>query len=317
MSIREPIHILGAGSVGMCWAALIRSALPSYPVTLLVRDDRAKNQHLEVSLKRLYSQTTIEELSLPVQSMSSSEGIIQNLVVTTKAYQATEAVEIVLPRLDKTSSNIIVLCNGALSVKDDLSKFGIPLVLATTTHGAYTENNKQQIVHAGVGKTFVENLPGLANLWNSVGLHCQSLSSTEMNHMLWKKLAANCAINPLTAIFQCTNGDLVLEPSFPQLLNEIIQEIVLVANSMDSNAPTSSSGNMVTQEELTSFVYQVIRDTQDNKSSMYQDIIWKKQKSEIDHLNGYIVKKGRQAGIDCSTNEDICLRIRELQHDQL
>ena len=33
---------------------------------------------------------------------------------------------------------------------------------------------------------------------------------------------------------------------------------------------------------------------------------------EIDHLNGYIVRKGREFGIDCSTNEDLCLRIKQL-----
>lgn len=299
MPFREPIHILGAGSIGLCWAALIRSSLPSYPVTLLVRDGRDTKRN--VSLKRLHPQPSIEELTLPMQSIQGSHGIIQNLIVTTKAYQVTEAVESVLPRLDKASSKIIVLCNGALSVKDELAKFDIPLVLATTTHGAYTENNKQQVVHAGIGKTYVEEHIGLGNLWDSVGLHCESVSSKDMNKILWLKLAANCVINPLTALYQCTNGDLLLEPSFPQLLHEIVGEIAVVAD------------NSLTGEELTSFVYQVIRDTQDNKSSMYQDIVIKNQKSEIGHLNGYIVKKGRAAGIDCSTNEDICQRIRGMQ----
>eukprot|EP00980_Cylindrotheca_fusiformis_P010795 scaffold2442_cov146-Cylindrotheca_fusiformis.AAC.10 len=320
MSFREPIHILGAGSIGLCWATLIRSAHPSYPVTLLVRNDDGGKKNCTVSLKRLQhpqtTATTLEHISLPIQRISATppttpDFIIQNLIVTTKAYQASTAVESVLPRLDKNKSKIVVLCNGALSVKDELSKFDVPLFLATTTHGAYTENGRDQVVHAGIGKTFVEDMPELGHLWDSAGLCCKSLPSKEMNQMLWRKLAANCVINPLTALYQCSNGELLMEPAFPQILQEIVKEVVLVANS-SGNVFDSKDANE-TEEELTSFVYQVIRDTEENKSSMYQDVVMKKQKSEIDHLNGYIVKKGNEAGIDCSANEDIWHRIKELQ----
>ena len=74
----------------------------------------------------------------------------------------------VLNRLDPSSSKIIVLCNGALSVRDELSKIldNIPLVLATTTHGAYREEHEKEhfLVHVGVGKTFVEEDPSSADL---------------------------------------------------------------------------------------------------------------------------------------------------------
>jgi ketopantoate reductase len=46
---------------------------------------------------------------------------------------------------------------------------------------------------------------------------------------------------------------------------------------------------------------------------MYQDIVSNQQKSEIDHFNGFVVKKGRAAGIECVTNEDIVGRIKELE----
>jgi 2-dehydropantoate 2-reductase len=303
----EPIHILGAGSVGKLWAALIRSKLPSYPVTLLVRDHHLSKvnniDQCDITLKRLYPQIATDQLSVPVQSVSDTSSI-QTLIVATKAYQAKQAVETVKHRLSKESSKIIVLSNGALSVKDELVKFNIPLVLATTTHGAYTEKNLQ-IVHAGVGKTFVEDcVAELSSVWDSVGLRCTPLSSRDMSSTLWQKLAANCVINPLTALYKCTNGELLMEPSFPVLCKEIINELVQVAEA--------SNQNDVSEESLTKFVYQVIQDTKNNKSSMYQDIL-RKQQTEIDHLNGFIVRKAKDNGIDCSANEEICFRIRELQ----
>ena len=55
----------------------------------------------------------------------------------------------------------------------------------------------------------------------------------------------------------------------------------------------------------------MIEETRLNKSSMYQDILSKRQ-TEIDHLNGYIVRKGREVGVECPANEDIYRRIKEL-----
>ena len=307
MAFREPIHFLGAGSIGMCFAAWTRSKIPTYPLNLLVRDhhlQRVKDGCLSISFQQLANHQTTELIKLPVQSITDDDPI-QNLIITTKAYQAKQAVESVLGRMNE-SSRIIVLCNGALSVRDDLSKLlqghYIPLILATTTHGVYKRKDKYEVVHAGIGNTFVEeSADDIGALWNSVGLYCQSVSSEDMQTVLWKKLAANCVINPLTALLQCTNGELLMEPSFPQLQHEIIQEIVQVSSNQDD----------IDEESLTKFVYQVIRDTSDNKSSMYQDTLHR-QETEIDHLNGYIVRKGREFDIDCSTNEDLCLRIKQL-----
>ena len=63
---------------------------------------------------------------------------------------------------------------------------------------------------------------------------------------------------------------------------------------------------------LYKFVNQVMQDTLYNKSSMLQDIHNNRQ-TEISHLNGYIVKKGRELNIDVHSNEDIVHRINEIE----
>ena len=60
------------------------------------------------------------------------------------------------------------------------------------------------------------------------------------------------------------------------------------------------------------FVNQVMQDTLYNKSSMLQDIHNNRQ-TEISHLNGYIVKKGRELNINVHSNEDIVHRINEIE----
>jgi 2-dehydropantoate 2-reductase len=346
-SLPESIHILGAGSIGMLFAATIRQKYPKYPVTLLLRNVHRPKYHedhgkdgtmmMNVLLKHPdsnYGSTIPVPLSFIGDDSASP---IHNLIVTTKSYQALQAVESVLPY--GSVQRIILLCNGALSVKVELEDYLInqpattlgtaqqpKLILATTTHGAYRqeidENNSdisiQTVTHAGFGKTFIENSLGginIGNLWNDVGLNCNILSSQQMQELLWKKLAANCVINPLTAIFRCTNGELLSEPSFPILQQEILDEVASVVertierngNNLDRKFTIENPFVM----ELRNFVVQVIEETRLNKSSMYQDILSKRQ-TEIDHLNGYIVRKGREVGVECPTNEDIYHRIKQL-----
>jgi 2-dehydropantoate 2-reductase len=308
---REPIHILGAGSIGLLWASSIRSKIPDYPVTLLLRDHHRprlapNDKLLHFDWSRPHQDKT--PVTIPVQFMKDDEEPIQNLVVTTKSYQAKGAVESIIDRLDPTSSKIILLCNGALSVSAELADVvqGIPLVFATTTHGAYQEQDKSHLVHAGIGKTFIQehgdNIESMTELWNSADLNCQILPSDKMQDMLWDKLAVNCVINPLTALFKCTNGELLMEPAFPELQHEILSEV----------AQVFQAGNRsTTQEFLRQFVSQVIHDTHENKSSMYQDVL-RNQPTEIDHLNGYVVRMGRKLNVECPANDEIVHRVKEL-----
>jgi 2-dehydropantoate 2-reductase len=158
--------------------------------------------------------------------------------------------------------------------------------------------------------------------------------------MLWNKLAANCVINPLTSIFRCTNGELLLEPSFLEMQENILMEVANVASGvlilMEKEKEAAEKGriNITTTttesiiddnnnkssirlvDEMRKFVSQCILDTRDNKSSMYQDIM-KGQYTEIKHLNGYVVRKGKEMGIYCPYNEYLYQRILELQNQSI
>lgn len=83
----------------------------------------------------------------------------------------------------------------------------------------------------------------------------------------------------------------MMEPSFPVLQAEILDEISKVVTALGATE-TDNCLNDFDVGEFQDFVNQVIQDTSANKSSMYQDIA-QGQRTEIDHLlNGYIVRKG-------------------------
>jgi 2-dehydropantoate 2-reductase len=314
----ERMHVLGSGSIGLLFACSIRMAFPSFPLSMLLRPHhRERLQHplnskpfMEVCIQRS-GRPRMVKLPAEIIEFPSNSKPIYNLLLAAKAPDACKAVSSIVERLD-ANARIIILCNGALAVQEELAQLdlsdGIRIHLASTTHGAYREESEDElfhVVHAGVGQTFIEDHPSLARLWDQSGLVAQSVDSDKMTRLLWHKLAANCVINPLTALLRCENGQLLKESTYQKKAKPILQELLQVAQQ---------STDTFSFDELESFVLNVIRDTAHNKSSMLQDVLRQKP-TEIKYLNGYIVRKGIELGLDVTANQAICSQIEELTQE--
>jgi 2-dehydropantoate 2-reductase len=256
-----------------------------------------------------------------------------------------------------TSSNtnnylrIFVLCNGALDVREKLrkaliqqspiSESNLDLIMCTTTHGVINETSStltptvddgrsiEDVVeddgdddmfhlrHIGVGKAYVGNTDkfctkSIAQLFDQSGLNTHSLSKSQMEVLLWSKLTANCVLNPLTSLYDLPNGRLVEIPGFDALRKQIVEEVSKVAIEMNPEMK-----NELSIQSLDRFVEQVVQENLQNKSSMYHDIR-KGRRTEVDNLNGYIVRKITELGLSHSApaNEELLCRIHELTVDR-
>ncbi len=185
-----------------------------------------------------------------------------------------------------------------------------PVLQATTTHGALKENN-HTVKHTGLGQTVI-------GPFNSLGNQCQfiqevlshSLPSIEWNPeikiALWKKLAINCAINPLTAIHQCQNGHLAH--------SDIHQDVIRICSEVQQ--VLQQENVEWTETELVSIVNQVISSTSENYSSMNRDCFYQR-KTEIDYITGYLLQKAEQHGISAPTNQTLYNQIKQLEENTL
>jgi 2-dehydropantoate 2-reductase len=324
----EPLHVLGSGSIGLLWATAIRAAFPSYPLAALIKEHHKQTiqgeKEITVCLRQDRQRPRIAQV--PVQfAKHHHHNSIQNLILSTKAFQAVDAVESIIPRLDKEHLKILVLCNGALDVRenllDTLSKheFQDPhLVMCTTTNGVYQETPDDDMFHlvqTGLGRTFVgddgrsEDVPKIAQLWDRAGLNAKSIDSSQMEVLLWKKLAANCACNPLTALHECTNGQLYDQPDFSSTRDQVIKEVSQVARELNPELEEQLS-----PAALEEFVEITIQDNLQNTSSMHRDV-QKQQQTEIDNLNGFIMRNSQQLNFECPANDELHHRIHELTID--
>jgi 2-dehydropantoate 2-reductase len=108
----------------------------------------------------------------------------------------------------------------------------------------------------------------------------------------WDKLFVNSVVNPITAITGQENG-IVLSDQLSGTVQNIIREGVSVAQR---------EGLETDVEGILEVVYSVAEKTSHNTSSMLQDV-QKKKMTEIDSINGYIIRLARRYDIEVPVNE--------------
>ncbi|MCR9941132.1 2-dehydropantoate 2-reductase [Vibrio owensii] len=288
------ILILGPGAVGSLWATKFK--LAGHNVSLWGRSSNSEQ------LLQLDEHPAINFSNQHPPSVQSADLI----VVTVKAWQVETAIEPLLPYIS-TDTIIMLMHNGMGTAQLIEAKLADnPLIVATTTHGAY-KPSKEQVLHTGQGNT---QLGG----FNAKGAQCDFLAEV-MNHALpevnwnpninaalWTKLAINCAINPLTAIHQCKNGELAA-PEFATELANITRELVEVMNN---------EGIKIDFDSLHTTVLQVVNATAANYSSMRQDV-FHQRRTEIDFITGYLLKTAEKHHISTPENAKLYQRIKQIE----
>lgn len=278
-------HILGAGAMGCLWAARLHQA--GLPVTLIRREPAASPVTLQIERDQ-----HLEQLHLPATSASHGAPIA-HLLITTKAYDTLSAVASVAHRLTPTTE--IVLLQNGMGPQQQLAQAypHQPIWAATTTAAAWCRAPLHLVpvsegdTHAG---PLTANAPPLPSGWTH--LHPSIQATQEIHTLLWRKLAINCAINPLTALYRCRNGDLLTHPDAHTTMKQICAEVETVAHAANISLFETS---------LYERACAVAHATADNFSSMHQDITLGRR-SEIEQITGYLCAEAQRLGIHTPVN---------------
>ena len=292
-------HVLGAGAIGCLFASALQRS--GCNVTLLLRDC-AGNDSTTVIVQ---GDDTCCELQLPVATAGHS-GKISHLLVTTKAYDARQAVTTVAKQLSP-GSQVLLLVNG-MGLSEELRKDfpHLDFYCGTTTEGAY-RIAPQHIRHAGRGQTRIgqpgrNTPPPWFDQWSRAVDAC--LWDSHIEEALWLKLAINCAINPLSALHGCHNGELARRAELQLEVTRLCHEIAVIS---------SAAGYPKIAATLEQAVLEVIASTADNRSSMLQDI-QRGRRTEIDHITGYLLQVAARHGIAAPYNSTLLESIHSLDY---
>jgi len=295
------VAILGAGAIGCLVAAKLNRLAP---VGLLLRPGQTSPlSPARLQLTNLNGRQRHGTLPwLGLEQLTQ----LELLVVTVKAGQVQGALAPLKNRLPRSCA-ILLLHNGVgpqYWVRKLFNQH--PLLWGTTANGALLEG-PLKVRHTGAGPTLLgpandaaRPLAKLAECWDRVLPPCHW--QPEIEQALWTKLIINCAINPLTARDYCANGQLA-DPVYAKEIRALVTEAVAVLNRL---------GGQFEVEQMMAQVHQVIAATAANYSSMNRDIHFGRP-TEIDWINGFIVDKGQQLGIEVNANRACVATIKRIE----
>ncbi|MBA1191894.1 putative 2-dehydropantoate 2-reductase [Pseudomonas entomophila] len=276
-------HILGAGSLGTLWAC--RLARAAKPVRLIVRDAGRLAAYRAAGGLTLVEGACSTRHAIPAQTPDHDEPI-HRLVLACKAYDVAEAVRRLKPRL-APGADLILLQNGLGSQDEAVAQAGQARCLfASSTEGAFREA-PWQVRFAGQGSNWLGDpadptLPVWFDELRQAGIPAQW--SDDILGQLWRKLALNCAINPLTVLLDCRNG----------ALRQHADEVAALCEEL--TALLERCGRPEAAHGLLQAVEQVIDATATNYSSMHQDV-QQGRRTEHRYLLGHACRKAAHHGL--------------------
>ena len=257
----------------------------------------------------------------------NSNNMILHLIVSVKAPQTVRALQYVAHRLSRDST-ILFLQNG-MGVVDEVNAKLFPdekhrptYIIGVVSHGLYSTKSFS-VIHAGEGTIALGVLPRLPMDGRDRPEHLTQLAAsaryllrtmtrtpvfvavgfppTDLLQQQLDKLAVNCIINPLTGIIDCKNGALLSNFHFTRIMRLLLAEISLIIMNLPELKNVPNVKMRFDTIRLERLVVSIVSSTAGNTSSMLQDLRQGRQ-TEIDYINGYIVKRGEEMGVHCVMN---------------
>ncbi len=246
-------HILGFGAIGqILHSGFVEQGQRCKVIAKPSRDRSDTHLVTDVGQTR----------EIPIEWVKAAHtGPITHLLVCTKSYDAIEAIQSVSGCLN-ADSQIIILINGMLDTQDvKAASKGAQLYWGLTTEGGY-RTSPLHTIHAGTGLTKLggDTPPLWFDYW--VRAHPRSEWVEDIEPHRWQKLCINAAVNPLTAINGCVNGELMNDP-LAHKTQQLIAELGILL---------STKGYAEIADRFPAVCNEVIYRTAKNQSSMLQDI---------------------------------------------
>lgn len=323
------IHILGVGNIGKLIAHALVNKEPAAQVTLLLHrsglldDWEAAGQTLDIITNGVSNKNGHYDVELVTDSSQNTS--IQKIIVATKAARAVSALQQVKHRLSAQST--ILFAQNGMGTTEEIEEKVFPesgtrphFLSSVISHGIYTTGPFSS-VHAGQGYVVVGPAASspriddgsqrfIDEVVSSTLLNSRQVASTELLFIQLEKLTVNAMMNPLTVIFDCQNGDLFTREPILSLMRGLLDEVSNVYQHLPELIGKPEFSERFGNKPLEAIVLDMAKKTAANTSSMLQDVRAGRE-TEIDYINGYIVRRGQEVGILCPMNQQLIQMVKK------
>jgi 2-dehydropantoate 2-reductase len=293
------VAVLGAGAVGCFFGGMLARA--GHEVTLIGRP-----AHVDAfKAKGLHFEGLKFDEQVPVKA-STDPGAARGarlVLFCVKSTDTEDAAAQIAPFLD-ADALVVNLQNGVDNterIQARLSQAVIPAVVYVATEMAGPGHLK----HHGRGDLVIGS-PHAA--WNdSVKTWFEAAGvpvvvSDNVAGELWAKLVVNCAYNALSAITQLPYGKMIAGPGIRDVMRDVVEETLAVARA----------SGVIMAPGLLERTYKIAESMPTQFSSTAQDLARGKP-TEIEHLNGFVVRRGEALGVPTPANRALYALVRLIE----
>lgn len=228
-------------------------------------------------------------------------------LIFVKHSQTGEAVRTAVRLLGDTGY-ILTLQNGMGNAEIIAETAGHKRVICGTTAQGAMLLGPGRIQHSGIGKTKIgmwdqDRQPivdVVAGAFSAAKIETSGVDN--IKPVIWSKLFANVGINAITALTNIRNGELLDHEETRSLVEAVVAEAITVARALQVSVADDALENVFAIAEATAI----------NRSSMGQDVDAHRP-TEIDAINGYIVRRAKELGIEVPVNQSLTCLIKTLQ----
>ena len=288
------VAVIGAGAVGCYYGGLLLRA--GHDVTFIGRPvhvDAINANGLLLDLKTF-------KAHLPATAATGTTTLTSPdlVLVCVKSADTEQAGRALAGRL-RPDTSVLSLQNGVDNAQRLSAVIGQAVIPAVVYVGSEMAGPGHMRHHGGgdlaIGPSAASQ--ALAQTLEAAGVHTTISDHIEVT--LWSKLAINCAFNALSAVADISYGPMLEVEGAKDVVTRAVQETIAVARANGVSLPDDLLANILNIPTM----------MPQQKSSTAQDLARGKP-SEIDFLNGHVVRKGAELGVPTPTNHALQVMVK-------
>jgi 2-dehydropantoate 2-reductase len=295
------VAVMGAGAVGSFYGAMLARA--GHTVTLVGRPAHVQ----AIQRDRLQLEMGGQRHAVAVDASSDAAALAgADLVLCCVKSGDTEAAALQMAPHLQPGTLLMSLQNGVDNAAT-LARHLPCRVVPTVVYVAVALGGPGVVRHFGRGDLAIGAMPGGTQSsvpqWPTLqavvdffaGAQVPVRIVPDVAVELWAKLLVNCAYNAISALAQMPYARLAARDDIRALQQDIVHEVIAVAAASGVSLPLQASLDAVTK---------IAAGMPQQLSSTAQDMARRKA-SEIDHLNGFIARRGRELGVPAPVNQTL------------
>ncbi len=299
-----PLHkvaVMGAGAVGSFYGAMLARA--GHRVTLIGRPAHVQaiqRDGLQLEMGRQLHTVRVEASSDP-----SAVAGADLVLCCVKSGDTEDAARQMAPHLGPAT--LLMSLQNGVGNAETLARLLPCRVIPAVVYVAVALGGPGRVCHFGRGDLAIGAMPGgtqssvpewptlqaLVDFFAGAQVPVRIVPDVAVE--LWAKLLVNCAYNAISGLAQMPYARLAEQADIRALQDDVVREVIAVAAASGLTLPLDASLDAVRR---------IAVGMPQQLSSTAQDMARRKP-SEIDHLNGYIARRGRELGVPTPVNRTL------------